>query len=153
MHLLEHLDLHSFVHGKAHQRAHERNCIGHAQSAKVVLSCIFAPGWDKVLLLESLLLITCKVHFPILKYLFLGKLSPRLRQHGQSIDLVIFEFSKYLNHVLAGDLIFMIGRDCAQVLHHRVNSICFFLFHRLFGSRIRGFFFTFSWDLIFGVIR
>lgn len=128
MHLLEHLDLHSFIHGQAHQRPHEGHCVGHAQGAEIVLASIFPPCWDEVLLLESLFLIAGKVDLPILKDLFLSKLGLGLSQHAYAVHLIVFELAEHFYHVFAGDLVLVIGGHCAQVLHHRVNTVGFLLF-------------------------
>ena len=75
MHLLEHLDFNSLVHGQTHKRPHEWDRVRDTQSTEVSLTSILSPGWDEVLLLEPLLLVTGKVDLPVLKQLLLGELS------------------------------------------------------------------------------
>ena len=75
MHLLKHLNFNSLVHGQTHKRPHKWDRVRDTQSAEVGLAGILSPGWDEVLLLKSLLLVTGKVNLPVLKQLLLGELS------------------------------------------------------------------------------
>ena len=127
MHFLEHFDFDSLVHRQAHQRTHEWHRVCDAQCAEISFTCVFAPCRNKVLLLKPLLLVTGKVDLPVLKNLLLRKLSLLLRQLTDSIDGVVLELSEDLDYMLASDLILMIGGDSAQVLHHWVHSIGWFL--------------------------